>query len=705
MDEEFKSFLVTNPDIIDEGIDVSGIRQATEQDKLIAGAIAEEPGLAYDPRLTSYLSDLNRYFSGGFPTISTPPTTTPTPPTGGDGGGGGDPGTDGGSGPRGRLTDSGTFGGQPTFTTTPGTTVDNITGDITNPDGTYGGNIVDEVTLTGSQSLLDSTSTAEQIAQDLSNQQAMLNPTGGNIMDEVTLTGGDTSYVDPIMDPNLMSIRQQQNIDGLTTPQSNTLRSIASKVGGDLTQFGKEIASIPGAVFDSLSNTVEVFGEKFNIGKTAAGLVMNKLAGGPISLVFAVGDVLGSALPSDPRANALREFYDVDTAGTIQSGIMKGYNPVSGGLLNAITGGAAGKETNYGLQDAIQGRINTIEESLGKFSKYDPTSPDYDPVKTKQQLDKLDELRDLKDREKSVLDAASAAGTPEALGGPGTYGEGLTETSTADQIASDLAAQQEAEDISGDNIMDEFAPENKALKDAISGDIGVEGEEEGRFTDRGMKDQSDEDTSPTDIPDREMGITEGQLKSQVDQSGEQIGTLKELEEMEDLYATGTNIMRDFDFDQSGGGISQNEAAGKAAEDAQREAIQDAARTGMSVNQAKASVGMPENLGDTGGGKGNEGKIVCTMMNESYGFGSFRNKIWMKFHKDLSPEYQKGYHKLFLPLVKIAKKNKIVKKVLEHIAVHSTIDMRQATRGKTHLLGRVYRKILLPLCYWVGKYVK
>ena len=24
-----------------------------------------------------------------------------------------------------------------------------------------------------------------------------------------------------------------------------------------------------------------------------------------------------------------------------------------------------------------------------------------------------------------------------------------------------------------------------------------------------------------------------------------------------------------------------------------------------------------------------GKIVCTMMNESYGFGSFRNKIWIK----------------------------------------------------------------------------
>ena len=42
------------------------------------------------------------------------------------------------------------------------------------------------------------------------------------------------------------------------------------------------------------------------------------------------------------------------------------------------------------------------------------------------------------------------------------------------------------------------------------------------------------------------------------------------------------------------------------------------------------------------------------------------------------------------------------KILEHIAIHSTIDMRQTLRGKTHTLGRLYRKILLPLCYWVGK---
>ena len=110
-------------------------------------------------------------------------------------------------------------------------------------------------------------------------------------------------------------------------------------------------------------------------------------------------------------------------------------------------------------------------------------------------------------------------------------------------------------------------------------------------------------------------------------------------------------------------------------------------------------------GGEGGSKGG-GKIVCTMMNESYGFGSFRNKIWMKFHGNILPEYQKGYHKLFLPLVNYAKQkgitNKIIKNILEHIAVHSTIDMRQSLRGKTHMLGRVYRKIILPLCYWAGR---
>ena len=99
-----------------------------------------------------------------------------------------------------------------------------------------------------------------------------------------------------------------------------------------------------------------------------------------------------------------------------------------------------------------------------------------------------------------------------------------------------------------------------------------------------------------------------------------------------------------------------------------------------------------------------------MMNDSYGFGSFRNKIWLKYAKDnLVKEHEIGYHALFLPLVKFSKRegliNKAVKKVLEHIAIHRTIDIRQEARGKKHMLGRIYRKVLEPICYWVGKYGK
>ena len=126
--------------------------------------------------------------------------------------------------------------------------------------------------------------------------------------------------------------------------------------------------------------------------------------------------------------------------------------------------------------------------------------------------------------------------------------------------------------------------------------------------------------------------------------------------------------------------------------------------GESISDFTPSPAPDAVTGDSGGSSGG-GKIVCTMMNKTYGFGSFRNKIWLKQSKDLAPEYQKGYHILFLPLVKIAETNKIIRKILEHIAVHRTIDIRQESRGKIHMLGRIYRKILEPICYWVGKYAK
>ena len=50
------------------------------------------------------------------------------------------------------------------------------------------------------------------------------------------------------------------------------------------------------------------------------------------------------------------------------------------------------------------------------------------------------------------------------------------------------------------------------------------------------------------------------------------------------------------------------------------------------------------------------KIVCTAMNNQYGFGSFRQTIWLNQSKTLDKHYQIGYHTIFKPLVRYAYKD-------------------------------------------------
>jgi hypothetical protein len=110
-------------------------------------------------------------------------------------------------------------------------------------------------------------------------------------------------------------------------------------------------------------------------------------------------------------------------------------------------------------------------------------------------------------------------------------------------------------------------------------------------------------------------------------------------------------------------------------------------------------------GDSGGGK-----IVCTAMNHAYGFGGFRNKIWLVYAaKHLTKAHEVGYHTMFLPLVAVGYNqgdkmhNRIVRRVLENIARHRSADLRAEMRGtKRDRVGQAYRFILEPLCYAVGK---
>jgi len=112
--------------------------------------------------------------------------------------------------------------------------------------------------------------------------------------------------------------------------------------------------------------------------------------------------------------------------------------------------------------------------------------------------------------------------------------------------------------------------------------------------------------------------------------------------------------------------------------------------------------------DSAGAGSESDKIVCTAMNTAYGFGSFRQTIWLKHSQNLDPAYQVGYHKIFKPLIKYAYKednlpNRIVKKWLEGVAKRRTADIWLQQRGKKrHLGGRIERAILEPICYIVGK---
>lgn len=165
-------------------------------------------------------------------------------------------------------------------------------------------------------------------------------------------------------------------------------------------------------------------------------------------------------------------------------------------------------------------------------------------------------------------------------------------------------------------------------------------------------------------------------------------------------------------------IQQLMNVGKTAEDYQKTALQaDIDRFNFEQNKPYqklsaylgaaygAPMGQVSQTTQSGGGK-----IVCTAMNKEYGFGSFRQAIWLAQSKDLDPAYEKGYHKLFLPLVGYAyrsgEKNtlqRILRGVLEHIARHRTADIWKQKRGKNRDgYGMIYRAVLEPICYVVGK---
>ena len=155
----------------------------------------------------------------------------------------------------------------------------------------------------------------------------------------------------------------------------------------------------------SLVNKTKNIGKKgFNIGKQALLSGLGFATKAPLGLLSLVGKMLPER---DYRQNVVEDFYSDPNTRELVSRIpgMENYNTVSGGLLNALTGGKMGEETTFGLSGAIDKRIARINKTLAKQRK-DKKRQESEVLKQR-----LKDLQALKDREAKTLADAKAKQT------------------------------------------------------------------------------------------------------------------------------------------------------------------------------------------------------------------------------------------------------------------------------------------------------
>lgn len=110
-----------------------------------------------------------------------------------------------------------------------------------------------------------------------------------------------------------------------------------------------------------------------------------------------------------------------------------------------------------------------------------------------------------------------------------------------------------------------------------------------------------------------------------------------------------------------------------------------------------------------GGCALQNKLVCTAMNRRYGFGAFRNAVWLAYaRRRLTPAHERGYHLIAKPLVAFAyggegPARRLTRRVIEHMARERTADIWAEMRGgPRRWRGRLYRAALEPLCAALGR---
>ena len=212
---------------------------------------------------------------------------------------------------------------------------------------------------------------------------------GERLFNEFNMAGA-VPNITPFNPKSLQSIFPTNVQKGITASSAAVPFGTDVDRGQGFTEGSPSDESFPGANFQFLPSAID--NQTADEKEEESGLAT-------LLEFLAPGSLLGKVLPQEsPEVRATKDFYrrnyGLTPTGQVASGIMAGYNPVSGGFLNFITGGRYGDPMNIGLQRAYQKRINMISKNLDKGIYRDPAT------KRKQ----LAELQKLKRQEQMAME-------------------------------------------------------------------------------------------------------------------------------------------------------------------------------------------------------------------------------------------------------------------------------------------------------------
>ena len=208
--------------------------------------------------------------------------------------------------------------------------------------------------------------------------------------------------------------KQKAISDFINVPQDYYPSNIGGVVPGGITETYSGVGDMGYTTPRTIADQNKVLGQTFTE-QEPSGIekLLKFLRPGNL-----IGSLLAGILPKESaEVRATKDFYarkyGVNSAGSVASGIMQGYNPVSGGFLNMITGGKYGEPMQVGLANAARQRIENI---------INRKAPQTDASRAKiQELQKFAEEDTINRARTTASDVYRDAGNKGTLGSGGGF--------------------------------------------------------------------------------------------------------------------------------------------------------------------------------------------------------------------------------------------------------------------------------------------